>query len=149
MTSHSAYSQNSVLSLEGKTARKEEPGKHHDVIRWMSNGAVWLSFVLGWQCQDIKPAWWASLNWDRETGPGLPELPPWNNVTWGVGSAHCSQCSNLSMCFHLTRKYTHTEVKMEMQQSWWETVYPGSLLTAVSPLWKNAGIHAWCFKKLV
>lgn len=40
MTSHSAYSQNSVLSLEGKTARKEEPGKQHDVIKWMSNGAV-------------------------------------------------------------------------------------------------------------
>lgn len=40
MTSHSAYSQNSVLSLEGKTARKAAPGKHHDVIGWMSNGAV-------------------------------------------------------------------------------------------------------------
>lgn len=28
-----------------------------------------------------------------------------------------------------------------------KTVYPGSLLTAVSPLWKSAGIHVWCSKK--
>lgn len=73
MTCHSAYSQNLVPRLEDKTARKESLGKHHDVIEWMSNGAVWLSS----NCFGL------TLSGSQSVGLselGLLRLPVWYNM---------------------------------------------------------------------